>query len=81
VVLSVCSKKHSGAGLDEKGLRYLDSIANSARHMGKLVDDLSNFSRMARQELRHVRVDLGPLVEAVRDLFNFFERSARLVTH
>ena len=49
--------------------------------MGKLVDDLSNFSRMARQELRHVRVDLGPLVEAVRDFFNFFERSARLVTY
>src|SRR5207245_1483091 len=52
--------------LDEKSLRHLDFIAGSAEQMGKLVDDLLNFSRMSRVELRRTRVNLQEVVEEVR---------------
>ncbi len=58
--------RKNDAGLDEKNLRYLDLIANSARQMGQLVDDLLSFSRMSRAELRQTRVSLQDLVEDVR---------------
>jgi PAS domain S-box-containing protein len=61
----------SSAGeLLQKGDReLLDTIADSARHMGKLIDDLLSFSRMGRAELRFVPVKLENLVqEALREL-------------
>jgi PAS domain S-box-containing protein len=55
--------------LDERGRRYLDIIADSARQMGMLIDDLLIFSRMSRTELRHARVSLDALVhEAINGL-------------
>jgi PAS domain S-box-containing protein len=57
--------KQSSA-LDERGRRYLNVIAGSARQMGTLIDDLLVFSRMGRTELRHNKVALDTLVtEAV----------------
>jgi PAS domain S-box-containing protein len=53
-------------GGDPKTQRYLKFIAESARHMGQLVDDLLSFSRMARTEMTFGRVRLGQLVEEVR---------------
>jgi PAS domain S-box-containing protein len=51
--------------LDEKSLRYLDIISNSARQMGTLIDDLLAFSRMGRQEMSKGKVDLSRMVEEV----------------
>jgi signal transduction histidine kinase len=59
-------RKHAGPQLDAKGLRYMDTIADSARQMGVLIDDLLAFSRMGRQELRRGPVDMGQLVTEVR---------------
>jgi PAS domain S-box-containing protein len=53
-------------GDDPKTQRYLGFIAESARHMGQLVDDLLSFSRMARTEMTFGRVRLTQLVEEVR---------------
>jgi PAS domain S-box-containing protein len=53
-------------GEDPKTQRYLRFIAESARHMGQLVDDLLSFSRMARAEMTLGRVRLAQLVEEVR---------------
>jgi PAS domain S-box-containing protein len=58
--------KKSSTGMDEKAARYLDFIAGSAQQMGTLIDDLLNFSRMARAEMRLVEVNLSQLVEEVR---------------
>jgi light-regulated signal transduction histidine kinase (bacteriophytochrome) len=52
--------------LDEKGLRYLRNIEESAGLMGKLVDDLLAFSRMGRVEMATARVDLAQVVNEVR---------------
>jgi light-regulated signal transduction histidine kinase (bacteriophytochrome) len=62
-------QKHLGAGLDETGRRYLQTIADSAKRLGILIDELLVFSRMARTELRQLEVPMGPLVEeAIRSL-------------
>jgi PAS domain S-box-containing protein len=60
---------HAREKLDERGQRYLDIIADAARQMGMLIDDLLVFSRMNRAELRHARVSLDALVhEAIHGL-------------
>ncbi len=51
--------------LDEEGQRHLQTISESSRQMGKLIDDLLGFSRTARVELRKVKVDLNDLVDGV----------------
>lgn len=53
-------------GENPKARRYLGFIADSARQMGQLVDDLLSFSRMARSEMTLDRVNLGELVAGVR---------------
>lgn len=58
-------QEHAGAGLDETGRRYLDTIATSVRRMGELIDDLLVFSRMGRAEMRHERVSLDRLLKDV----------------
>jgi PAS domain S-box-containing protein len=58
--------KHSAASLDERGQRYLTVIADSARRMGMLIDDLLTFARIGRAELRRVPVRLNDLVQDVR---------------
>lgn len=60
---------HAGEGLDDKGRRYLDVVTTSAELMGELIDDLLQFSRTGRAELRMSQVDMGPLVkEAINQL-------------
>jgi PAS domain S-box-containing protein len=45
--------------LPEKGKHYLDTIADSTRQMGILIDDLLNFSRTGRQEVQHSSLDMN----------------------
>ncbi len=61
--------KQTDEKLDERSRRHLKIIADSARQMGNLIDDLLVFSRMGRTELRRHNVDLGTLVhEAIAGL-------------
>ena len=62
-------RKHAATSLDDKGRRYLDIIADSAKQMGMLIDDLLDFSRVGRSELKWLPVDMNQLVqEAFREL-------------
>jgi PAS domain S-box-containing protein len=55
--------------LDEESRGFLNTIADSARQMGKLIDDLLAFSRMGRTELRSAPVKLDTiLAEALQEL-------------
>ncbi|NEW81525.1 MAG: GHKL domain-containing protein [Mariniphaga sp.] len=45
--------------LPEKGLYYLNVIKDSASQMGLLIDDLLQFSRTGRQELRKSTIDMN----------------------
>jgi len=53
------------ATLDEKSQHYMATIADSARRMGVLIDDLLSFSRMGRNEISKAQLDLGELVQDV----------------
>jgi len=58
-----------GPTLDTETRQYLQTIAQSARQMAHLIDDLLAFSRTARTELKKTRINLTDLVQsAIRDL-------------
>jgi PAS domain S-box-containing protein len=59
-------REESGAALSDAGRRYIDIVSDSARHMGRLVDDLLNFSRMGRVEMRQGLASMAELVDEVR---------------
>jgi signal transduction histidine kinase len=58
-------QKHMKNTLDTKGRHYMSLIAESAKQMGTLIDDLLQFSRMGRTEMLTTDVDLRPLVNEV----------------
>jgi light-regulated signal transduction histidine kinase (bacteriophytochrome) len=51
--------------LPEKGMDYLNIIKDSASQMGLLIDDLLQFSRTGRQELRKSLIDMNLVFEEV----------------
>jgi PAS domain S-box-containing protein len=53
----------AGPALSKESLHCLNNIADSAQRMTRLIDDLLEFSRAARAELRCTQVDLQPLLE------------------
>jgi light-regulated signal transduction histidine kinase (bacteriophytochrome) len=59
-------RKRVGNQLDEKSQRYLQTIAEAAQQMGRLIDDLLSFSRMGRHEMAFSSVDLEQLFAEVR---------------
>jgi PAS domain S-box-containing protein len=55
--------------LPEESQHHLQTIAESAKQMGRLIDDLLTFSRTARAELKKTKLNLPELVQAtIRDL-------------
>jgi PAS domain S-box-containing protein len=58
-------QKNISSMLDEKSLRYMKTILDSAKRMGALIDDLLAFSRIARAETRQRPVNLEELVKEV----------------
>jgi len=51
--------------IDEQGRTYLERIENSSRRMTVLVEDLLNFSRLTRVEMRQSAVDLSAMVSSL----------------
>ncbi len=51
--------------LDDKSRRYMQTILQSAKRMGNLIDDLLAFSRIGRAETQKVLVSLEQLVKDV----------------
>ncbi len=61
--------ERAGDGLDEKCRHYVDRISSSVREMGVLIDDLLQFSRTGRAELKIAAVDMDEvLAEALEPL-------------
>jgi PAS domain S-box-containing protein len=57
--------KTARAELSDKAQHYLDNISDSARRMGRLIDDLLRFSRTGRADMRPEEVDMNQLVAEV----------------
>jgi signal transduction histidine kinase len=61
-------QKQTASLLDDKSRRYLQTILDSAKKMGNLIDDLLAFSRVGRAETKSTSVSLEQLVkEAVAE--------------
>jgi PAS domain S-box-containing protein len=62
-------KEDYSAVLDEEGLRITNLIISNGVRMGKLIDDLLDFSRLGRKELMRSQIDMDRLVkEILQDL-------------
>jgi PAS domain S-box-containing protein len=62
-------REECGPALGESGQRYLRVISDSVKHMGMLIDDLLDFSKMGRVEMRHTQISMDDLVgEVSQDL-------------
>ncbi|MEP7264972.1 MAG: PAS domain S-box protein [Bacteroidota bacterium] len=61
------------ARLNDESRRILGVIMSNARHMGQLIDDLLNLSRIGRKEIKCLLIDMNELVQEVfeeRQLFS-----------
>ena len=54
-----------GPALDDEARRRLERIQAGARHMGRLVDDLLNLSKVSRQPVAPEAVPLGPFLREI----------------
>lgn len=59
-------EKHSGQ-LNAEGIHHLQVIRDKTRKMGTMIDDLLEFSRISRQDIRTDIVDIGSLVKGILD--------------
>lgn len=55
-----------GADMKEEARRLLERVRDGAQHMGALIDELLNFSRLGRRELQRQITGLNSLVEEAR---------------
>jgi light-regulated signal transduction histidine kinase (bacteriophytochrome) len=62
-------EEEHGRQLDDEGRRLLGVVCKEARRMGRLIDDLLDFSRLGRQALHPASVDMTALVQEVCDEF------------
>jgi len=58
-------QKQAASSLDDKSRRYMQTILESAKRMGTLIDDLLGFSRIRRAETKKAAVNLEQLVKEV----------------
>lgn len=67
--VQLISERENGR-LDTTSEGYLKIVSNAAQKMGQLIDELLTFSRMSRQEIRYVRVDLNSIVTETLNVLN-----------
>jgi len=56
-----------GAGATEKAKHYLASVQGGVTDMNTLIEDLLRLARVARQEVRHIDVDLAQMAREISD--------------
>ena len=62
--------KRNGDKLNEKGQHYLNSISEASTQMGNLIDNLLQFSRTGRMEMKSAKVDMNKQVNDAITLLN-----------
>jgi K+-sensing histidine kinase KdpD len=58
-------QRQASSLLDEKSRRFMQTILESAKRMGNLIDDLLAFSRIGRAETKYTLVSMDQLVKEV----------------
>ena len=54
------------SNLSDKGVHYVDSIADSVHQMGVLIDNLLKFSRSGRVEMHKIDTDMNEMIEKIK---------------
>jgi len=67
---SIVEKRYS-ANMDEDGKMFIQSILQNTIHMGHLIDDLLDLSRLGRKELSTNNVDMNTLVNEIIEDYEF----------
>lgn len=58
--------KRSYESLDDRGKHYIDCTMEASQRMGRLIDELLQFSRLGRAGMRKVPADLNQLIDDAR---------------
>jgi PAS domain S-box-containing protein len=74
---TILERKYA-ASLDEQGHHYLKRVKDAASRMSHLIDDMLNLTRLTRQDMQKVPLDLSALAHSVAKFLNEAE-STRLV--
>jgi PAS domain S-box-containing protein len=53
--------------LDQEGKRLINVIVNNANRMGKLIDDLLEFSRLGRKDIQRTSIDMEALARTIAE--------------
>jgi PAS domain S-box-containing protein len=61
---SILEKRYADA-LDEQGKHYLQRVKEAASRMSHLIDDMLNLTRLTRQEMQKIPMDLSALAHSV----------------
>ncbi|MEO7768231.1 MAG: PAS domain S-box protein, partial [Ferruginibacter sp.] len=56
-----------GDKIDKEGQRLMQVIRNNAQKMGQLIDDLLAFSRLGKQHIVKVNIDMKTLIQSIVD--------------
>jgi len=76
----IIDRRHR-AGLDEEGQHYLDNIVKASKRMSQLIDDLLTYSRLGRQGVRHMPVNLGDvLADITQELQGRLNEAGGMIT-
>ncbi len=51
--------------IDEKGKEYLQIIKNNTEMMGRLINELLDFSRLSKKDIRKSSIDMNKLVQSI----------------
>jgi light-regulated signal transduction histidine kinase (bacteriophytochrome) len=70
-----------GAALNDESRRVLDVICSNARQMGRLIDDLLQFSRVGRSVLERTTIDVDALTRSVIDELRRGEPARAVAIH
>jgi PAS domain S-box-containing protein len=66
--------KRNNQQLDDKGKHYIKSISEASNQMGVLIDDLLNFSRAGRMEMKLDNMDMN---KAIKDALSMLEQETK----
>ncbi|HET9240220.1 MAG TPA: CHASE domain-containing protein [Oligoflexus sp.] len=78
---STILERKYGPSLDEQGQHYLKRVKDAASRMSHLIDDMLNLTRLTRQDMQKVPLDLSALAHSVARFLSEAESKRQVEFH